>query len=131
MALSKVPDLLLRVGVAFAFLYPPLNALSDPNSWIGYFPSFMHGIVSDPVLLHTFGVVEVVIALWILSGSKVYIPAAVASVMLVAIVAFNMAQFQILFRDLSIAAMALALAVAHWPGLPTGEAGKKGEAVAS
>ncbi len=108
---QKIANLILRIGVAFAFLYPPINALSDPMSWIGYFPKFLHGIVPDLVLLHSFGILEAVIALWILSGKKILIPSLVATVMLITIVAFNMQDFQLLFRDLVIALMALSLAV--------------------
>ncbi len=101
----------LRVGVAFAFLYPPINALSDPDSWIGYFPNFITSLPIDPLLLlHSFGALEVIIALWILSGWKIRIPSIIAAVMLIAIVVFNGAQFPVLFRDVSIALAALALA---------------------
>jgi uncharacterized membrane protein YphA (DoxX/SURF4 family) len=102
---------MLRGGVAFAFLYPPLNALADPDSWIGYFPGFVHGFVPDLMLLQAFGLVEIIIALWILSGWKVFWPALAAAFILVVIVACNVPQFQIVFRDLSIAAMSVALAL--------------------
>lgn len=115
MRFSGTADFLLRLGVAFAFLFPPANAFLDPYSWIGYFPSFMHGFLPDMVLLHTFGLVEVVIGLWILSGRRIFIPCLAAAAMLLVIVAFNLADFQILFRDVSIALAALALAAAHRP----------------
>jgi uncharacterized membrane protein YphA (DoxX/SURF4 family) len=112
---TAVADLVLRLGVAFAFLYPPLDALADPYSWIGYFPPFLHGLLPDLVLLHGFGLVEVVIALWILSGRAIFWPCAAAVLMLLAIVFFNAAEFPVLFRDLVIAAAASALAVSHAP----------------
>ena len=108
-------NLVLRAGLAFAFLYPPLNALGDPNAWIGYFPPFMRGIVPDPVLLHSFGAVEIIIALWILSGWKIFWPSSVACLMLLAIVLFGWSDLQILFRDLSIASIAVALAIRSYP----------------
>jgi uncharacterized membrane protein YphA (DoxX/SURF4 family) len=107
--------LLLRVGVAFAFLYPPLDALANPYSWIGYFPQFMTGVVPDMVLLHSFGLIEVVIALWILSGKRIFLPSSAAALLLLGIVAFNPSQFEVIFRDLSIAFAAAALAVANYP----------------
>ncbi len=118
---EKMADLVLRAGLAFAFLYPPLNALADPNAWIGYFPAFMRlaahaGGIPDLVLLHGFGAIEIVIALWILSGWKIFWPASAACLMLLAIVSFGLPDFQILFRDLSIAAIALALAIQAYPG---------------
>src|SRR3989344_5102673 len=107
---NGLPELLLRLGVAFAFLYPPIAALSDPMSWIGYFPPFILDLPLDPlVILHGFGVIEVIIALWILSGWKIFLPSLAATVMLLAIVVWNLNQFDVLFRDLSLAAMSLAL----------------------
>ncbi len=114
MSSSKAAQLILRVGVAFAFLYPALNAIVNPNSWLGYFPAFLRGIVPDLVLLHSFGTVEVVIALWLLSNKNIFLPALAATVMLVTIVVLNFSQFEVVFRDLAIASAALALAVDAW-----------------
>ena len=115
MAYTKIADIVLRAGLAFAFLYPPINAVGDPNSWIGYFPQFTRGFVEDQLLLHLFGIVEVGIAFWLLSGWRVWIPASAAAVLLVGIVVFNIPEFQVLFRDLTIAALAVALALMHYP----------------
>ncbi len=108
---ERIANLALRIGVAFAFLYPPINALADPYAWIGYFPPFVQGYVADDVLLHAFGVIEVVIALWILSGWRIFWPSVVATAMLLGIVVFNPSNFQVLFRDVTIAAIPFALAV--------------------
>lgn len=105
----------MRVALAFAFIFPAVNALFDPSAWIGYFPTFVHGIVPDEVLLHTFGAIEIILALWVLSGWKIAFPSLVMAGMLVAIVAFNPSQFQILFRDLSIAVAAIGLAFMQGP----------------
>lgn len=105
---------LLRAGVAFALLYPAIRAIFDPVSWVSYFPSAVRALPIDSlVLLHAFGIIEVILALWILSGRNIRIPAALATLMLLAIVAVNFGQMDVLFRDLSIAMMALALFV--WP----------------
>ncbi len=109
MEFNRISNILLRIGVAFAFLYPPINALSNPDSWIGYFPKFIQGIVPDLILLHGFGVIEVSIALWILSGKKIFFPSLLAGIMITSIVLFNLGNFEVLFRDVSIALMAFAL----------------------
>lgn len=115
---------LLRVGTAFAFLYPPLAALSDPTSWFAYFPRFIRALPVDPLLLlHGFGIIEVILALWILFGRTVRIPAAIAAALLLVIVAFNFAQIDIVFRDISIALMTLALVC--WPRVMAPETGKQ------
>lgn len=114
--MSKSANYILRLSVAFAFLYPPVDALLEPDAWIGYFPgavqsfALAHGIPSL-ALLHGFGLIEVIIALWILWGWRGWVPAVAAIVVLGAIVALDFSDFQILFRDVSIAAAALALAV--------------------
>lgn len=108
-------DLLLRLGVALAFLYPPINAFIDPYSWVGYFPLFVKDVAPEMVLLHVFGIVEIAIGLWILSGKRIFLPSLAATVILLVIVLFNVGDFQVLFRDVSIAAMALALAVLNRP----------------
>ena len=118
MYLFKLPpyELLLRIGVAFSFLFPPLAALSDPYSWIGYFPPFLTSLLPVPemILLHTFGVIEVLLALWILFGRRIFIPSTIAVLLLLLIIAFNMPLFDTLFRDVSIALMAAALATFHF-----------------
>ena len=114
MRLLSLPknELFLRVGVAFSFLYPPISAFFDPDPWIGYVPPFLLDIAgaNDILLLHAFGIVEIAFALWILFGKRVFIPSTIAALMLAAIVLVNPIQFTILFRDISIALAAAALA---------------------
>lgn len=114
--MNRYADIVLRAGVAFAFLYPAVNAVFEPFTWIGYFPPFTRGIVPDVVLLHAFGAFEILIALWILSGWRVFWPSAAAVLLLLSIVVFDFNSFEVLFRDVSIAAAALALALSHYPG---------------
>jgi len=104
---------LLRVGVAFAFIYPAVSAWINPFSWVGYFPAFMIAVVGSHsiVLLHIFGVVEIGIALWILFGRNILIPSTLAIVMLLGIVVFNISQIDVLFRDIPILLMAVILAL--------------------
>lgn len=103
------PELILRLGLAGSFIYPAVAALGDPEAWLGYFPGFLLSLAGDNAyaLLHAFGALEVLIALWIIFGKDIRIPAGIAFALLLAIVALNPIQFPILFRDLSIAAIAL------------------------
>ncbi|OGG50748.1 hypothetical protein A2763_02380 [Candidatus Kaiserbacteria bacterium RIFCSPHIGHO2_01_FULL_54_36] len=112
---NRVAMFVLRLGVAFAFLYPAINAWTNPSDWIGYFPPFTRGIVDDATLLHAFGIVEIVIAVWIIWGKYIFWPCVAATVMLVGIVVFNMNNFVVIFRDLSIAAASLALTLMNLP----------------
>ena len=107
--------LALRIALAFSLIYPSLSALQNPYAWIGYFPPFVLSFsasfgISSLTLLHTFGFVEVVLAVWILSGKRIFIPTSAAAVMLGGIILFNLSQFDILFRDIPILVIALILA---------------------
>lgn len=115
---ERVANFFLRLGVGFAFLYPSLDAFADPYTWLGYFPKFMHGIVPDMILLHSFGAIEIIIALWILSGKKIFLPSSAATLLLLAIVFCNLQDFQIVFRDISISAMSGALAIMAYNSNP-------------
>jgi len=117
---EQYAHIVLRVGAAFAFVYPPIKALVDPITWLGYIPSFVRTLpvqlglpIDSLVLLHAFGIVEIALALWLLFGKNVRVPATLMTLILLAIVTFNSDDFDVLFRDLSIAAMTLALA--FWP----------------
>lgn len=109
--------ILLRVAIAFAFIYPPISAFIDPFAWIGFFPPFLLDAFAGntQVLLHAFGVLEVTLGLWILSGWRIHIPAALAALVLLAITALNWQSLDIVFRDLSLALAAAALAWMTWP----------------
>lgn len=106
-------ELLLRLGLAFAFIYPAVDAIFDPYAWSGYFPTFVLRLAGsgELLLLHLFGALEVALALWILFGKNIRVPSSIAAIVLLAIVAVNPSQFPILFRDVSIAFMAIALAL--------------------
>ena len=85
--------------------------IRDRFTWIGYLPHAVRGFVPDLVLLHSFGALEVGIALWILSGKKIFLPSLLATAILLVIVGLNLQDFQIIFRDVSIAAISAALAL--------------------
>ena len=112
---ENLPWLLLRIAVAFAFLYPPIAALFDPSSWIGYFPSFTRGIVSGAGLVPRFRALEIVIGFWILWGKHIFLPSLAATVILAAIVIFDWREMDVVFRDVSIALASAALAVKSAP----------------
>lgn len=111
------PELLLRVGLAISFLYPALHALTDPYAWIGYFPPFLLSLAGEHtiLMLHVWGAIEVVLALWLLFARHVFIPSTIMAIALMAVVIANPAQFPILFRDVTIVLAAGALAWMHRP----------------
>jgi len=111
-----VPELLLRLALAFSFLYPAIHAVFDPYAWVGYFPTFVLDLLGDDiVLLHLWGAAEAFLALWVLFGRRVLVPSVLMTALLVLVVLANPGQFPILFRDLSIALAGAALAFMHHP----------------
>ena len=116
MSQDKTISLLLRIGVAFAFIYPAVAAYFDPFSWIGFFPVFIRDIFpNETLLLNLFGISEILIALWIISGKKIFIPSVLAAVYLFAIIVFNWTLMDVIFRDIPIMLSAIALALLSCP----------------
>jgi uncharacterized membrane protein YphA (DoxX/SURF4 family) len=114
--MSKHTRIILQLGLAFAFLYPPVAAYFDPFAWIGYFPDFLREMAgNDFLLLHAFGAIEVVVALWLLTGWRIFWPSLLAALMLLGIIVFDFSQMDVIFRDVSILAIAVAL---MWDGYP-------------
>lgn len=108
-------ELLLRIGVAFSFLYPPVSAFFNPYSWVGFFPLFVTELIPiDPLsLLLIFGALEIAVGAWILFGRNIFIPSTIAAALLAFIIVFNLAQIDVLFRDIPILLMALCLVIMH------------------
>lgn len=108
--------LLMRLAVAFSFLYPAVSAWFDPYAWIGYFPALALTLAgnSTELLLHAWGAFETLLALWVVFAVRVYIPSTIMAIALMAVIIVNPGQFPILFRDVSIALAALSLAVVNW-----------------
>ena len=102
---------LLRIGLVIAFLYAAVASFLDPNSWIGFLPQWLRNIFPANLLLIGFSVYEVGLSLWLLAGKKTF-PAAIFSIAtMLGIIIVNMRALDIVFRDVAIMFMAIALAV--------------------
>ncbi len=106
-----LPALLLRVALAFAFLYASVSSFLSPNDWVGYFPAIMRSIVPGTVLLPIFSGIELFVAILLLVGWYTRYVALFAAVMLAGIVVANPALLSVTFRDVSLVIAALALFV--------------------
>lgn len=109
-SVNKNAILLLKIGVAFAFLYPAISSLIDPTSWIGYVPSWVGVFMPREIFLTLFSVFEILVAAGTLFLKSI-VPPILAGVTLLSIVAFNPSEFPVTFRDVAIACMAFALAL--------------------
>lgn len=106
-----LPILLLRLALAFSFLYAGFASLSDPDSWIGFFPLWLVSLLPDKILLAGFAVLEIALGLWFIFGRALFYAASLAMVLLLGIVVFNFGALDLVFRDFSLALCAAALAV--------------------
>ena len=110
MSKSKLAKWFLRAGLAFVFVYASIEIYINPDNFLKYVPEFILGIVPLDLFLLLFGVVEIVLAVWLLSGWRGFYPAMLSVLMIAGIVAFNTDHFQVLFRNVAIAFGGLALA---------------------
>lgn len=111
MADKKTISLLLRIGVAFAFIYPAVAGFFDPYSWVGFFPPFLLQIIPGTILLPAFGIFEIILALLILFMKRPFYPSIIASAVLLAIIVLDFKAIDIIFRDVSILLMTVTLAL--------------------
>lgn len=107
---QKAVFLLLRLSIASVFLYAAIASFIEPENWIGYFPVFLRNLLPEKILLTMFSSYEILLSLWILSGWKSFWSAILSALTLVGIIAFNISQLDIIFRDLTIIFASLALA---------------------
>lgn len=112
----KYVSALLRAAIAFAFLYPALDSLfRGPGPWYGFFPAEIVAVVPVPIemLVVGFAVFEILVAAAVLFTRSPVWPATVAGIVLLLITFFNLHSFEIVFRDVSLALAAFALALLH------------------
>lgn len=102
--------LLLKLGVAFSFIYPAISGFINPEMWLGYVPAWIDTFLPREIFLHIFSTFEIFVAFGVLFWNKAY-PSIVAGLILASIVVFNISEFSVIFRDIPIAMMAFVLAI--------------------
>lgn len=109
---TRAVNVLLRASVALAFIYVAISAHLRPEAWLGYFPSMvLDSGLSENVILWGFSIMHIVIGVWIMIGKRIFIPSIIATIYLTGVVVTNLSQLDVVFRDISIALVALALAM--------------------
>ena len=111
---EQIQNLLLRISLTFSFFYVAQAAIRDPLSWLSYAPQFVQNAFSAETLLFLLAAFHIIIGLWVLSGWKIFVSTSIAAAYLLAVVIFNFTQMDILFRDISLLLVALALAVGNY-----------------
>jgi len=102
---------LLRIGLATVFIYAGITAFLEPLQWIGYFPQFFRELIPEHILLNGFSIYELVIATWLLSGTRLVSASFIASITFLGIIITNAHLIDILFRDIGLFFMSVALGI--------------------
>lgn len=101
----------LRIGLAFVFVYAAVEIYFHPANFLKYVPHEITDLMPVDLFLLVFGVVEIILAVWLLSGWKGQYPSLISFLMMVGIIVLNPEYFQILFRNVAIGFGSLALVV--------------------
>ena len=102
--------ILLRSGLAIVFLYAAVSALQNPLEWASYLPHFLVHSSHVVTLVKFFAGYELVLIIWLISGSYLRWAAVLCALTLLGVVVTNPSQLFVTFRDIGLAFMALALA---------------------
>jgi uncharacterized membrane protein YphA (DoxX/SURF4 family) len=105
----QLPWVFLRIGLATVFIYAAVSSTISPNDWVSFLPQIVRDNFSPMLVLKAFSVIELVLAVWLLSGVYVRLAGLVCAVMLGGIVMSNFSLFAISFRDIGLIFAALAL----------------------
>jgi hypothetical protein len=109
--LEKLPSLLIRLGLAFVFIYAAMAMELAPKDFIHYVPEFVRQIIPVEPFLHVYGVYEIVLALWLLSNKWVSYSSILSTVTLMGITVLNIDVLNVVFRNIGIIFASLALFV--------------------
>ena len=104
---DRIVSLVLRGSLGFVFIYVGLAAFLNPTNWIGFLPGFLN---SGRILL-VHDVFSLGLGVWLISGRKTYYASIVSAIFLLGVIVFNWGSFDVLFRDIGLFGMAIALGI--------------------
>lgn len=107
---NKLALFFLKLSIASVLVYAAARSFVDPNSWIGFMPSFLRNLLQTNILLGLFSLYEIALAAWVMSSKKTFYASLVAAATFAGITIFNLAALDIVFRDFGLMLAALALA---------------------
>lgn len=101
----------LRSGLAVVFFYAGIASLLAPENWVGFIPIFIRNVFPASILLILFSIYQIALGAWLLSNKKIFFASLFSALTTLIIVITNMFLFDIVFRDIAILFMAIALAI--------------------
>ena len=107
---QAVAGWLLRLGLAFVFLYAASGTLMHPHLWQGFLPSFVQDFSFVGLILKGLALYEIALAVWLLSGKFLRYAGLLCAATLAGIILAQPSDLIVTFRDVGLVCMALALA---------------------
>lgn len=104
---------LLRLGLAFVFLYASVSSFLKPYDWVGYIPVWIKEIIDGEILLKIHAIAEFILGVWLLSGKFIPLAAILSAASLLSIIIASFGAMDIIFRDIGLLFAALALLFLH------------------
>lgn len=105
---------LLRIGLAFVFVYAGEQSLVHPAAWIGYLPTFVANHFNAKLVLQGLAVSQLLLAAWLLIGKYLKFAAGLSALMLLGVIVSNFGPgLYVTFRDVGLLLMAVALIFAE------------------
>ena len=108
---NNLASFFLRSGLAIVFFYAGIASFLAPENWIGFIPNFIIDFFPVSVFLILFSIYEIFLGVWLLSNKKIFYASVLSASTMLIIVITNILLFDIVFRDIAILFMAIALAV--------------------
>ncbi len=115
MSSKKIISIILRIGLAIPFMYAAIAAFLHPSDWVIFFPNILRNNIKDTTLLTWWGLFEIVLSVWLVSGKRIFIPSIVATLTLASIIVINLGSSDLIFQDIPALAAALSLSIIHFP----------------
>lgn len=111
---SKQGPLLLRVGLAFVFVFAGVAALSNPSNWIGYIPTWIQNTLPFPaeIFLKIHASADILIGVLLLFGVWIRWVALAGALFLLSIVIFYGID-EVTFRDIGLIGALLYIVVSR------------------
>ena len=104
---------LVRIGFAFAFCYAAIAGFITPDNWVGWIPGFAQDLspFGAEGTLMLFGVGEIVLALWLITGVREAVALTVSGALFLGIALMNLGAMDIVFRDIALGFAAFGTAI--------------------
>jgi len=118
MSRQKAVSLLLQFATSLYLTYVGVASLINPDIWISYFPSYIHNLTFAFVLLKLWALFLLFLAIWIMSGKRIFIPTFVATIILILTTLISLPIPEYFFHNVALTCGAFSLCIIHSPRTP-------------